>query len=133
MSAVAVESRPALQTEFRFTLPRGYVEGNGVVHREGIMRLATARDEIYPQSDFRVRENAAYLAVLLLTRTVTQLGTLREVDSSVIEGLFASDLAFLQDLYRRINAEGQTRAEVVCPSCKHEFTVDIAGDAQGES
>src|SRR5215210_655903 len=130
---MALDQRPALQTEFRFTLPRGYVDGNGVVHREGTMRLATARDEIYPQSDFRVRENAAYLTVLLLTRTVTHLGTLREVDSAVIEGLFASDLAFLQDLYRRVNAEGQTRAEVVCPSCKHEFTVDIAGDAQGES
>lgn len=128
-----LDARPVLRTEFPFTLPRGYVDGNGSVHRDGIMRLATARDEIYPQSDHRVRENAAYLSVLLLTRTVTRLGTLPEVDSYVIEGLFASDLAFLQDLYRRVNAEGHTRAEVSCPACRHEFTVDIAGDAPGES
>jgi hypothetical protein len=97
------------------------------------MRLATARDEIYPQTDFRVRENPAYLTVLLLTRTVTRLGSLHEVDTFTIENLFASDLAFLQDLYRRINQEGHTRAAVVCPSCNHEFSVDVAGDAPGGS
>ena len=125
--------RPALQTEFRFVLPRGYVDANGTVHREGVMRLATARDEILPQTDQRVRDNPAYLTVLLLTRTVRKLGTLHEVDSWVIENLFASDLAFLQDLYRRINQEGQTQLAVRCPSCQHEFTVDVAGDASGES
>ena len=128
-----LDAPPALRTEFPFTLPRGYVDGSGGVHREGVMRLATARDEIYPQSDHRVRDNPAYLSVLLLTRTVTRLGTLPGVDSFVIEGLFASDLAFLQDLYRRINAEGHTQAQVSCPSCNHEFSVDIAGDAKGES
>jgi len=128
-----VSSAPSLQTEFLFVLPRGYVDSSGTVHREGSMRLATARDEIYPQSDWRVRENPAYLTVLLLTRTVTKLGTLSEVDSHVIENLFASDLAFLQDLYRRINQEGHTQAAVTCPSCRHEFTVDIAGDAKGGS
>ena len=124
-----------LRTEFPFELPRGYVDGSGVVHRRGVMRLATARDELQPLRDPRVRENESYLTVILLSRVVTQLGTLHEaeVTPAVIERLFASDLAFLQDLYRRINAEGQTRAEVVCPSCKHEFAVDIAGDAQGES
>ena len=114
-------------------LPRGYVDDSGRVHAEGVMRLATARDEIYPQSDYRVRDNAAYLSILLLTRTVTRLGTLSEVDTYVIENLFASDLAFLQDLYRRINQEGHTQAAVSCPSCNHEFTVDLAGDAKGES
>jgi len=123
----------SLQTEFQFTLPRGYVDSSGTVHRDGVMRLATARDEIYPQTDQRVRENAAYLTVLLLTRTVTKLGTLAEVDSYVIENLFASDLAFLQDLYRRINQEGHTEAAVTCPSCNHEFSVDVAGDVPGES
>ena len=86
-----------------------------------------------PQTDYRVRENPAYLTVLLLTRTVTQLGTLPEVDTYVIENLFASDLAFLQDLYRRINQDGHTEAAVTCPKCGNEFTVDIAGDAPGES
>jgi hypothetical protein len=125
--------RPALQTEYLFELPRGYVDANGLVHRRGVMRLATARDEIYPQSDYRVRDNPAYLTVLLLTRTVTKLGTLSEVDGYVIENLFASDLAFLQDLYRRINQEGRTEAAVQCPSCNHEFTVDVSGDAKGGS
>ena len=97
------------------------------------MRLATARDEIFPQNDSRVRENPAYLSVLLLTRTVSSLGTLHEVDSYVIENLFASDLAFLQDMYRRINQEGHTQVLVQCPSCSHEFAVDIAGDASGGS
>lgn len=124
---------PVLQTEFHFVLPRGYVDGSGKVHREGVMRLATARDEIYPQTDFRVRDNPAYLTVLLLTRTVTRLGTLPEVDTHVVESLFASDLAFLQDLYRRVNQEGHTEAAVTCPACEHEFTVDVAGGASGES
>lgn len=122
-----------LQTTFNFVLPRGYVDDQGRVHREGTMRLATARDEIYPQNDQRVRENPAYLSVLLLTRTVTKLGALHEVDSYVVENLFASDLAFLQDMYRRINQEGHTQVAVRCPSCNHEFAVDVAGDASGES
>lgn len=122
-----------LQTTYNFVLPRGYVDGSGQVHREGTMRLATARDEIYPLSDYRVRDNPSYLSVLLLTRTVTKLGTLYEVDSSVVESLFASDLAFLQDMYRRINQEGHTQVSVTCPSCNHDFAVDIAGDAKGGS
>jgi hypothetical protein len=128
-----VAERTTLQTEYLFELPRGYVDGSGAVHRKGTMRLATARDEIYPQSDYRVRDNPAYLTVLLLTRTVTKLGTLSEVDGYVIENLFASDLAFLQDLYRRINQEGRTEAAVQCPACNHEFTVDVSGDAKGGS
>lgn len=126
-------SSSALQTEFDFVLPRGYLDANGVLHREGTMRLARARDEIYPQSDAKVRENSSYLTVILLTRTITRLGTLPEVDTWVVESLFASDLAFLQDLYRRINQEGHTQAAVTCPSCSTEFTVDIAGDASGGS
>src|SRR5512143_141111 len=123
-----------LQTEYAFVLPRGYVDASGTVHREGVMRLATARDEITPQRDPRVRENESYLTVLLLSRVVTKLGSLTQVHTGVIEGLFASDLAFLQDLYRRINQEGHTAASVTCPSCSHEFTVDVAGEQRlGES
>lgn len=125
--------RSGLQTEFEFVLPRGYVDGKGTIHRNGTMRIARARDEIYPQSDPKVRENPSYLTVILLTRTITSLGTLPEVDTYVVESLFASDLAFLQDLYRRINQEGHSQAAVTCPSCSTEFTVDIAGDASGES
>lgn len=120
-----------LRTEYPFVLPRGYVDERGVTHRNGVMRLATARDELTPQTDPRVRQNPAYLTVLLLERTVTALGTLPGVDTFVIENLFASDLAFLQDLYRRINAEGHTEAAVSCPACGHDFAVDIAGGALG--
>lgn len=124
----------ALRTEYAFVLPRGYVDATGTVHRDGVMRLATARDEIIPQRDPRVRENEAYLTVLLLSRVITKLGTLGQVHTGVIEGLFASDLAFLQDLYRRINQEGHTQASVTCPSCSHAFTVDVAGEQRlGES
>ena len=114
-------------------LPRGYLDADGVLHRDGVMRLATARDEILPQQDPRVRENDAYLTVLLLSRVVTRLGTIGQVTPGTIEGLFASDLAFLQDLYRRINQEGHSQAAVTCPSCQHEFTVDMAGGRLGGS
>jgi hypothetical protein len=122
-----------VRTEFEFELPIGYTDDAGNTHKQGTMRLATARDEILPLRDPRVRDNEAYLTVLLLSRVVTRLGDLREVTPATIESLFASDLAFLQDLYRRINQEGHTRATVTCPSCEHEFTVDVAGGAPGGS
>lgn len=128
-----METSAGLRTEYPFVLPRGYVDEHGQVHREGVMRLATARDEIAPQTDARVRQNPSYLTVILLERTVTRLGSLPAVDTFVVENLFASDLAFLQDLYRRINQEGRTEAEVTCPSCGHGFAVDVAGDAPGGS
>ncbi|HEY7009093.1 MAG TPA: hypothetical protein VH395_09145 [Jatrophihabitantaceae bacterium] len=124
----------ALRTEFPFTLPRGYVDASGTVHRDGVMRLATARDELVPLRDDRVRENSAYLTVVLLARVVTRIGTIDDVHVGVIEDLFASDLAFLQDMYRRVNQEGHTRASVHCPMCEHDFAVDVAaGGRLGES
>jgi hypothetical protein len=122
-----------IRTEYPFMLPRGYVDEQGNIHRDGVMRLATARDEITTQTDSRVRQNPAYLTVLLLARTVTRLGRVTRMDTLVIENLFASDLAFLQDLYRRINQEGQTEVGVSCPACGHSFAVDVAGDGLGES
>lgn len=121
----------AVRTEFAFTLPVGYVDGDGTVHREGRMRLATARDEILPLRDPRVQDNEAYLTVILLSRVITALGTLTAVNPGVVEGMFAADLAFLQDLYRRVNTEGHTRAEVGCPACGHEFAVEFATGARG--
>ncbi len=122
-----------LQTEFDFELPRGLVDKRGNVHRSGRMRLATARDELLPLNDERVRHNPAYLTVILLSRVLTKLGTLEEEDITVstIENLFATDLAFLQDLYRRVNTEGTTKAEVTCPACDTHFTVDLAGGVPG--
>ena len=126
------EPRETMRTEFSFLLPRGYVDGSGTVHRDGVMRLATARDELVPLRDDRVRENPAYLSVVLLGRVVTRLGGVDDVHPGIIEGLFASDLAFLQDLYRRVNQEGHTRASVTCPSCDTDFAVDVAGGRLGE-
>lgn len=123
----------ALRTEFEFQLPRGYVDGSGNVHRDGVMRLATARDELVPLHDDRVRDNPAYLTVVLLARVITRVGTLTDVHPAMVENFFASDLAFLQDLYRRVNQEGHTRASVTCPSCSTEFTVDVAGGRLGGS
>ncbi len=122
-----------LRTEFTFLLPRGYVDSAGTVHREGAMRLATARDELIPLRDDRVRENQAYLTVVLLARVITRIGTVDDVHAGIIENLFAADLAFLQDLYRRVNTEGHTRAAVTCPSCEHRFAVDVSGGRLGES
>jgi len=127
------EAGEGIRTEFAFELPRGFVDDEGNVHRKGIMRLATARDEILPLRDPRVRDNESYLTVLLLSRVVTQLGDVQNITPATIEGLFASDLAFLQDLYRRVNQEGHTQAAVTCPACKHEFTVDVTGDGLGGS
>ncbi|XVV01718.1 hypothetical protein ACQPW3_30600 [Actinosynnema sp. CA-248983] len=121
-----------MRTEFNFELPRGYVDDAGVVHRSGVMRLATARDELVPLRDDRVRENAAYLTVVLLARVIVRIGTVTDVHAGVVENLFASDLAFLQDMYRRINSEGHTRAAVACPECGHGFSVDVAGGRLGE-
>ena len=136
-SQAAAASGPAadneLRTEFPFLLPRGYVDSAGTVHRDGVMRLATAKDEIVPQRDPRVRENEAYLTVLLLSRVITRLGRLGEVHPGIVENMFASDLAFLQDLYKRINQEGTSQAAVTCPACNHEFTVEMAGERLGGS
>ncbi|MEV5987447.1 hypothetical protein AB0L85_20925 [Streptomyces sp. NPDC052051] len=123
-----------LRTEFPFELPRGYVDDSGTVHRSGVMRLATARDELVPLRDDRVRENSAYLSVVLISRVIVRLGAIEDVHPGVVEDLFASDLAFLQDFYRRINAEGHTRAAVTCPSCQENFAVDLSGGGRlGES
>ncbi|TFV58159.1 hypothetical protein E4P42_12330 [Mycobacterium sp. PS03-16] len=122
-----------LRTEFPFLLPRGYVDAEGEIHRDGVMRLATARDELVSQRDDRVREDPRYLSVVLIGRVVTRIGGIEDVHAGVIENLFASDLAFLQDLYRRINQDGHTHARVCCPGCGSEFTVDFAGSRLGES
>jgi hypothetical protein len=132
-SAAAVDQPGRIRTEFEFELPRGYVDESGTVHRNGAMRLATAKDELVPLQDVRVRENPPYLSVVLLGRVITRLGTLPMVHDGVVENMFASDLAFLQDFYRQINAEGHTRAAVSCPSCEETFEVDLAGSRLGES
>ena len=114
------------QTEYDFRLPMGYLDAEGNLHRDGVMRLATAADEILPLKDPRVQSNEAYLTVILLSRVVTRLGSLAGVTPKVVEGLFASDLAFLQDFYNRINRTGKAQVAAACPRCSHEFDVDMA-------
>ncbi|MCX5398697.1 hypothetical protein [Streptomyces sp. NBC_00102] len=127
------QQRYELRTEFAFQLPRGYVDDAGTVHRDGVMRLSTARDELVPLRDVRVQENPAFLSVVLLGRVITRLGTLPMIHDGIVENMFASDLAFLQDFYRQINAEGHTRASVECPHCSEPFEVELGGSRLGES
>lgn len=119
-----------LQTEFPFTLPHGFLDSEGSLHRDGVMRLATAYDEIAPMKDPRVQANPGYLVVILLSRVITSLGTLESLNPKVIEGMFAGDLAFLQDLYRRLNEQGHNRIAVSCPHCQGGFEVEV--DNSGE-
>ena len=120
----------AFKTQFQFKLPRGYVDEQGEVHREGIMRLATARDEIIPLQDYRVQSNRAYLVIVLLSRVITQIGSINFITADIVEGLFSTDLAYLQEFYRKINEEGGTpKHRVTCPKCSHEMDVDMVTGA----
>ena len=114
-----------LQTEFTFTLPLGYVDGEGNLHKEGTMRLATAFDEIAPLKDPRVHNNPGYLLLILLSRVVTRMGTLEHINPKTMEGLFAADLSYLQDLYRRINETGNNLVRTQCPHCQQQFEVEL--------
>ncbi|MFH5187478.1 phage tail assembly protein [Paenibacillus sp. TAB 01] len=116
----------AFQTEYDFELPRGYVDENGNLHKRGVMRLATAADEILPMRDQRVQQNPGYLSIILLARVVTKLGDVRAIDTRVIERLFTADLAYLQNLYRTINEVEVPKVHAVCPKCDHEFDVNVS-------
>ena len=113
------------ETEVKFELPKGYVDKEGKVHKKGVMRLANAADEIVPLNDPRVKVNPGYLSILLLQRVIVKLGTLDTVDNHVIEKLFTCDMAYLQDLYQKINAVEPPTTVVVSPKCSHEFRYEI--------
>lgn len=113
------------QTEVKFTLPKGYIDENGELHREGVMRLATAADEILPLRDPRVQQNPGYLSIILLTRVVTKLGTLPAIDTKVIENLFTADLSYLQNLYQTINAIEPVKISATCPSCGKTYSMEV--------
>ena len=121
----------AFETEFEFTLPKGYVDSDGNLHKNGVMKLATAADEILPQKDPRVQQNPAYLVVILLSRVINKLGDLTNITPKTIEGLFSADLAFLQSFYQRINENGLASIKVSCHRCEHQFEVEY--DGQGEA
>lgn len=113
------------ETEVSFELPKGYVDKDGQIHKKGIMRLANAADEIVPLNDPRVKMNPGYLSILLLQRVIVKLGDLQKVDAHVIESLFTADMAYLQDLYQRINSVEPPAVDVTCPKCSHGFAVEV--------
>ncbi|OLP16632.1 hypothetical protein BST81_19525 [Leptolyngbya sp. 'hensonii'] len=112
-------------TEFEFTLPKGLVDPTGILHRQGKMRLATARDEILVQKYPQAQENPAYAVLVLLSNVITQLGTLSEVTPDMLENLFTLDLAYLREFYNRINHEGDVHIPVQCPQCQTAFRVEL--------
>jgi len=116
-----------IQTEYAFSLPIGYQDEDGTLHREGIMRLSTAMDEIAPLRDPRVQANPAYLVIILLSRVITRLGSVEHINPKVIEGLYSADLAYLQELYSRVNHYGKAAVDTTCPKCAHAFEVDMTG------
>ena len=113
-----------LQTEYEFTLPKGYVDPDGNLHRQGVMRLATSMDEITPLRDSRVKTNEAYLSIIILARVISQLGNLSEVNTGVVERMYTADLAYLQEFYNRINEGGDSLGKVACPNCNSEFELE---------
>lgn len=113
------------RTEYSFTMPMGYVDGDGGLRRTGTMRLATAADEILPLRDPRVQKNPAYLVVILMSRVITELDGIDQITPQVIEGLFAADLAYLQELYNEINRVDEGSRSVMCPNCRQSFDLEV--------
>jgi hypothetical protein len=124
-------SENPIRTEFNFILPRGLVDDRGDVHRQGVMRLATAKDEIYVQKDTRVQRDPAYGVLVILSRVITRLGSLSSVTPELLEELFTRDLAYLREFYNRINQQGSAYIPVQCPQCSSEFSVELS--LSGES
>jgi len=122
----------AFQTEFSFELPKGYVDDSGTLHKRGVMRLATAADEILPMRDPRVQQNPGYITIILLARVITKLGDLPAIDTRVIEKLFTSDLAYLNDFYQRINQMENPSYSVTCPQCGEIFDAPLSIADLGE-
>ena len=119
------KDKMSFKTEIEFELPKGYIDENGEVHKKGIMRLATAADEIIPLKDVKVQQNPGYLSIALLARVVTKLGTIENINTKIIEQLFTPDIAYLQNLYQTINSVEPIRMQVTCPKCSHKFVTGV--------
>ena len=111
-------------TEYEFTLPKGYIDAEGELHREGVMRLARTADEILPVQDPRVEKNPAYLSIILLSRVVIKLGDIKQISPKTIEQLFTEDMTFLLNFYNQINGNTNGRIQTECPQCHHKHPVD---------
>lgn len=118
-----------IQTEYEFVLPKGYVDKEGNLHKNGVLRLANAADEILPLKDPRVQNNPAYLIIILLSRVIIKLGTIEDINPRIIEGLFVEDLKYLQEFYRRINGGEPLTLTAKCPHCSGQVEVSLS---QGE-
>jgi len=121
-----------LQTEFEFTLPMGYIDEKGDLHKTGVMRLASAADEVLPMRDPRVQQNPAYLNILVLSRVVNKLGALSQVGPGIIENLFITDYNFLQAFYEQINGNGTYMMNAICPKCRYAYQVDISKPGEND-
>lgn len=119
-------TEPFLETEFRFVLPRGLVDEQGKVHRQGVMRLATAKDELSVQKDIRVQTDTAYATLIMLSRVITRLGELSSITPEILENLFTRDLAYLREFYNRVNQQESALIPVQCPKCQGDFHVELA-------
>ena len=126
-----MSNKNLLQTEFKFSLPRGLVDDHGKVHSQGFMRLATAKDEISVQKNRLVQDNPAYGFLVMLSLVITNLGDLVEVTPDLLENLFTYDLAYLREFYNRINQQGIASLPVKCPKCSNDFNVEL--ELSGES
>jgi hypothetical protein len=126
-----MSNKNSLQTEFKFSLPRGLVDDHGKVHSQGFMRLATAKDEISVQKNRLVQDNPAYGFLVMLSLVITNLGDLVEVTPDLLENLFTYDLAYLREFYNRINQQGIASLPVKCPKCSNDFNVEL--ELSGES
>ncbi len=120
-----------METIYEFTLPKGYVDNAGEVHRRGKMRLATAGDEISATRDPRVLSNPSYLTIVILSKVITEIEGLEVITATHIERMFTADLAFLQDMYQKINDITPPTMQVVCPDCGHKFEVPINFTQEG--
>ncbi|MGH8001657.1 MAG: phage tail assembly protein [Brasilonema sp.] len=117
--------KDSLCTEFAFTLPRGLIDAQNRVHRHGVMRLATAKDEILVQKEPKVQENPAYGVLVMLSRVITRLGSFNQVNSDLLEELILPDISYLRELYNRINQQGNALIPTQCPHCNTEFSVKL--------
>jgi hypothetical protein len=111
-------------TKFEFVLPKGYIDKNGILHKDGVMRLATGADEILPLKDPRVQSNSAYHVFILLSRVIESIGSIKNITPQTIEELFTADLAYLQEFYNRINSTESRLLTINCPHCNGSFEIE---------